>query len=216
MFVATAAACVRTFGDAFGACRPVGAAAVGLLAIGCGASEEPARTAFATAVGVGDVGELLGADSPAVRAVCGLAVSCLRVATVPAVGVVAAGLTAVFAVAVGLAAAVAFVETALAGARAACRASAVGAGAVGELAAGAFACSRRMVDAGVALAVVGVEGASMAADGAAAAKFVAFAARGAGALRGCGWVAAAARGVGWGVSIGAVVATSTRVVVRGR
>jgi hypothetical protein len=110
MLAATVAACVTTFGVALGTWRPVGAAVAGVFAVGCGASEAFARVALATAVGVGEAGELLGDGSPAVRAVCGLAVSCLRVATAPGVGVVAAAVALGLAGALGLATAVAVAD----------------------------------------------------------------------------------------------------------
>jgi hypothetical protein len=233
MFVATAAACVTTFGAVFGTWRPVAAAFGALLACGCGASVATARAAFATAVGVGDGGELLGDASPAVRAVCGLETSCFRVATAPGLGVVAAAVeAAVEALPVvlvwladefGVATAVAVGDGVVAGIRAAWRAIAVvdgvvgvvGEFAVGEFAVGEFDASRRAVCAGVAVVLVGVAGASTVGVGAAAVLLVAVA-RCAGAVRGCGVGAAEASGVGCGVSTGAAVAVSTRVVARGR
>lgn len=230
MFVATAAACVTTFGAVFGTWRPVAAAFGALLACGCGASVATARAAFATAVGVGDGGELLGDASPAVRAVCGLETSCFRVATAPGLGVVAAAVeAAVEALPVvlvwlagefGVATAVAVVDGVVAGIRAAWRAIAVVDGVVGEFAVGEFTvgefdASRRAVCAGVAVVLVGVAGASTVGVGTAAVLLVAVA-RCAGAVRGCGVGAAEASGVGCGVSTGAAVAVSTRVVARGR
>ena len=230
MFVATAAACVTTFGAVFGTWRPVAAAFGALLACGCGASVAPARAAFAPAVGVGDGGELLGDASPAVRAVCGLETSCFRVATAPGLGVVAAAVeAAVEALPVvlvwlagefGVATAVAVVDGVVAGIRAAWRAIAVVDGVVGEFAVGEFTvgefdASRRAVCEGVAVVLVGVSGASTVGVGAAAVLLVAVA-RCAGAVRGCGVGAAEASGVGCGVSTGAAVAVSTRVVARGR
>lgn len=230
MLVATAAACVTTFGAVFGTWRPVAAAFGALLACGCGASVATARAAFATAVGVGDGGELLGDASPAVRAVCGLETSCFRVATAPGLGVVAAAVeAAVEALPVvlvwlagefGVATAVAVVDGVVAGIRAAWRAIAVVDGVVGEFAVGEFTvgefdASRRAVCAGVAVVLVGVAGASTVGVGTAAVLLVAVA-RCAGAVRGCGVGAAEASGVGCGVSTGAAVAVSTRVVARGR
>lgn len=230
MFVATAAACVTTFGAVFGTWRPVAAAFGALLACGCGASVATARAAFATAVGVGNGGELLGDASPAVRAVCGLETSCFRVATAPGLGVVAAAVeAAVEALPVvlvwlagefGVATAVAVVDGVVAGIRAAWRAIAVVDGVVGEFAVGEFTvgefdASRRAVCAGVAVVLVGVAGASTVGVGTAAVLLVAVA-RCAGAVRGCGVGAAEASGVGCGVSTGAAVAVSTRVVARGR
>lgn len=228
MFVATAAACVTTFGAVFGTWRPVAAAFGALLACGCGASVATARAAFATAVGVGDGGELLGDASPAVRAVCGLETSCFRVATAPGLGVIAAAVEAsVEALPValvwlagefGVATAVAVVDGVFVATRAAWRATEVVDGVVGvagEFAVGEFDASRRAVCEGVAIVLVGVAGASTVGVGAAAGLLVAVA-RCDGAVRGCGVGAAEASGVGCGVSTGAAVAVSTRVVARGR
>jgi hypothetical protein len=114
-----------------------------------------------------------------------------------------------------VATAVAVGDGVVAGIRAAWRAIAVVDGVVGEFAVGEFDASRRAVCEGVAVVLVGVAGASTVGVGVAAALLLAVA-RCAGAVRGCGVVAAEASGVGCGVSTGAAVAVSTRVVARGR
>lgn len=86
-FVATADASVTTLGVALGDCRPVVDALVAVFADGVGASAVAlARAALATAAGDGDVAPLAVVGSPAERATCGRATSCLRVASAEGVG----------------------------------------------------------------------------------------------------------------------------------
>ncbi len=205
---ATAAASVTTFGVAFGACRPVVAADGELPAFGDGESAAPARAALATVAGDGAAGPAVAVGSPAARATCGLAVSCLRVAN-------AAGLGE-FATCDCCAAATAGSAVAAVGggfARRVCRASDglfVSAG----VAEGAVDASRRATFTAVgalAGAVVGSAGAAVV-----ACAVVAGAARRTGLVRGVSGAVSPTTGMGCGVAVGADVATSVRVVMRVR
>ena len=206
---ATAAASVTTFGIAFGACRPVVAAEGELPAFGDGESAAaPERAALATLAGDGAAGPAVAVGSPAARATCGLAVSCLRVANAAGFGEFATCDCCAAATAGSAAAAVG-----VRFARGVCRAIEglfVSAG----VAEGAFDASRRATFAAVgalAGAVVGSAGAAVV-----ACAVVAGAARRTGLVRGVSGAVSPTTGMGCGVAVGAVVATSVRVVMRVR